>query len=152
MNPRIMLAHMKAAQAYADLSYAKRRKVGCVVVKDDTIVAIGYNGTPEGWDNACEGADGKTLPEVIHAVQNAMDKLMRSTSSSVGASVFVTTAPCFTCAMRLYGARVSGVYYRDVYRSEEGLAFLAKVGIKTERIGHEALLENSDDSGNRLGS
>ena len=134
MNPRIMQAHMKAAEAYAQLSYAERRKVGCVVVKDDTIVAIGYNGTPEGWDNACEGADGKTLPEVIHAEQNAMDKLMRSAVSSVGADVFVTTAPCFNCAMRLYGARVGSVYYRDTYRSEDGLAFLARVGIKTQRI------------------
>lgn len=134
MKERHKRAYMMAAESFAQLSYATRRKVGCVVVKEDTIIAIGYNGTPPGWDNTCEGPDGLTLPHVIHAEQNAMDKLMRGTTSSVGAAVFVTTAPCFSCAMRLRGAGVTEVYYRDTYRNTEGLDLLKASGIYTERV------------------
>jgi dCMP deaminase len=47
-------AHMKVAETYASLSSATRLKVGCVIVKNDTIIGIGYNGMPSGWDNVCE--------------------------------------------------------------------------------------------------
>ena len=50
-------ANMKSAYNYAELSYCIRKKVGAVLVKDDSIIAIGYNGTPAGWDNCCEDAD-----------------------------------------------------------------------------------------------
>ena len=45
---------MKAAEVYSQLSSARRLQVGCVVVKDNTIIGIGYNGMPSGWDNDCE--------------------------------------------------------------------------------------------------
>ena len=45
---------MKTAQTFADLSHAKRLHVGAIVVKDDRIISIGYNGMPAGWDNNCE--------------------------------------------------------------------------------------------------
>lgn len=135
MNERHKNAHMRVAHVYAALSYAQRRKVGCVIVKDETIIAIGYNGTPPGWNNRCETPDGSaTLPEVIHAEQNALDKLVRSSTSSIDSDVFVTTAPCIECAKRLLGARIKSVYYADVYSSTQGLDLLKKAGIYTERI------------------
>lgn len=137
MKSKFKRVHMTVAQQYAKLSYATRRKVGCVIVIDG-IVFPGYNGTPEGWSNACEAPDGSvTLPEVIHAEQNALDKLTRSTLSSVGASVFVTTAPCIECAKRLHGARVKEVFYQDVYRTEAGIEFLKKSGIHVEQVQGE---------------
>ena len=54
MKQKFIDAHMKAAEVYAQLSSAKRLQVGCVVVKDNTIIGIGYNGMPAGWDNNCE--------------------------------------------------------------------------------------------------
>ena len=134
---------MNVAEQYARLSYAQRRQVGCVIIIDD-IVVPGYNGTPAGWDNRCETADGSaTLPHVIHAEQNALDKITRSALSSVGASVFVTTAPCIECSKRLVGARVKEVFYRDIYKNEDGLEHLRKAGIRVERIEDE----NSSESG-----
>lgn len=133
MKPKFKTAHMMAAQVYAGLSYAKRRKVGCVIVKDDSIIGIGYNGTPPGWDNRCEEA-GVTRPEVMHAEQNALDKVTRGTISSMGASVFVTTAPCMECAKRILGAGIQNVFYSEIYRSDEGILFLMKAGIHVEQI------------------
>ena len=82
-------AHMQTANVYARLSPAKRLKVGCILVKENRIVSIGYNGTPSGWSNECEYASKrgaltgnvielKTKPEVLHAETNAIAKVARS--------------------------------------------------------------------------
>ena len=47
-------AHMRTAENYASLSSAKRLQVGAVIVRDNRIISIGYNGMPSGWDNNCE--------------------------------------------------------------------------------------------------
>ena len=54
MKNKFVSAHMEAAKVYAKLSSAKRLQVGCVIVKNNTIIGIGYNGMPSGWDNECE--------------------------------------------------------------------------------------------------
>jgi dCMP deaminase len=48
---------MKTAKIFAELSQARRLHVGAIVVKDDRIISIGYNGMPAGWDNDCEYRD-----------------------------------------------------------------------------------------------
>lgn len=54
MKPKHIKAHMKTAENYASLSTARRLQVGAILVKDDRIISIGYNGMPSGWDNNCE--------------------------------------------------------------------------------------------------
>lgn len=54
MKPKIIRAHMQVAETYAKLSTARRLQVGAIMVKDDRIISIGYNGMPAGWDNNCE--------------------------------------------------------------------------------------------------
>jgi len=133
MKPALREAYMKVAEVFATLSRAKRRKVGAVIVRNG-IIAEGYNGTPSGWNNSCEGPDGLTLPEVVHAEQNALDKLVRSGVASQGAVLFVTTAPCIDCAKRIQGAGINSVFYREVYRSDDGLKHLARAGISAIRM------------------
>jgi dCMP deaminase len=50
-------AYMKVAETFAELSSARRLHVGAIVVKDDRIISIGYNGMPSGWDNNCEDVE-----------------------------------------------------------------------------------------------
>lgn len=151
MNERHKKAHMNAAIAYSNLSYCVRKKVGCLIVKEDTPIAFGYNGTPSGEDNCCEEEDGyfthefnskpkwistgiKTKPNVIHAEDNALRKLTRSTESAEGSSVFITTAPCKQCAVRLKDAKIKEVFYLEVYHCTEGVEYLEKYGIHTEQV------------------
>lgn len=54
MKEKFRNAYMKVAETFADLSTAQRLHVGAIIVKDDRIISIGYNGTPSGWDNNCE--------------------------------------------------------------------------------------------------
>ena len=135
---------MKAAQVYAELSTAKRLQVGCVIVKDNTIIGIGYNGMPSGWDNVCETVKFKDFtgtvlmkskPEVLHAETNAIAKVSRSNNSTDNADLFVTHAPCLECAKLIYQAGIKSVFYRDTYRSEDGIKFLQKCNVEVKQIG-----------------
>jgi len=135
---------MRTAENYAGLSTARRLKVGAIIVKDDRIISIGYNGMPSGWDNNCEDEiydetgmflnQLKTKPEVLHAERNALDKLARCNESGLGSTMFITHAPCLECAKSIYSVGVSQVFYGKIYRSDEGINFLKKCGIDTEQI------------------
>ena len=157
MKQKFIDAHMASAEVYSRLSSAKRLQVGCVVVKDNTIIGIGYNGMPSGWTNDCEmkvyatewsidndiwdyqEEDGtqynlKTRPEVLHAETNALAKIARSTNSSEGASLFVTHAPCIDCAKLIHQSGINSVYYRNSYRDELGINFLNQCGLKVLKV------------------
>ena len=138
MKTKYKLAHMRAAHLYAELSTARRLKVGALIVKDDRIVSIGYNGMPSGWDNNCEYEleDGtiKTKPEVLHAESNAISKLARSSESGLDADLFVTHSPCLDCAKLIYQSGIRRVYYANAYRDDAGVSFLKASGITVEKI------------------
>lgn len=145
MKQKWVNAYMQAAEIFAGLSSARRLHVGCIVVKDDRIISIGYNGMPSGWDNNCEDeviveSDEKfikalkTKPEVLHAETNAIAKLARSSESGLGADLFVTHAPCIDCAKLIYQSGISKVYYRNQYRNTEGIDFLIKCNVQIENV------------------
>ncbi len=142
MKQKFRDAYMKMAETFAECSTARRLKVGAVIVKDDRIISIGYNGMPSGWDNNCETEEkvqgGVTLlttkPEVLHAETNAIAKLAKSNESGLDSTLFVTHAPCLDCAKLVYQSGINSVYYRNTYRSEAGLRFLEKAGVKVEQI------------------
>ena len=144
--------YMKTARLFAEHSSAVRKKVGAVIVKDDRIISIGYNGMPSGWDNNCEDmfitqdeissgvysltkrTELKTKPEVIHAESNAIAKLAKSTESGNGASMFITCAPCVECAKMIYQSGIKEVFYEEEYRSNDGIDFLNKCGLSIRQI------------------
>ena len=106
MKQKFRDAYMKTAEVFAELSSARRLHVGAIIVKDDRIISIGYNGMPSGWDNNCEEVHvilkedchetvefmvrngyGETAhswmkltskPEVLHSEANCLSKVSRS--------------------------------------------------------------------------
>jgi dCMP deaminase len=157
MKDKLKQAYMKTAETFAELSHARRLHVGAIVVKDDRIISIGYNGMPAGWDNDCEDRvyanewsidnnhwdyqeeDGtcynlKTKPEVLHAETNAIAKLARSSDSGLGADMFITHAPCLDCAKLIYQSGIKRVWYGTQYRDSTGTEFLRKSGIEVEQL------------------
>ena len=68
------------------------------------------------------------------AETNAIAKLARSSESGEGASIFITHAPCLECAKLIYQSGINSVYYRNTYRSDDGLNFLSKCNIEVEKI------------------
>jgi dCMP deaminase len=57
MKEKFKQAYMKTAKIFSELSQARRLHVGAIIVKNDRIISIGYNGMPAGWDNDCEHKD-----------------------------------------------------------------------------------------------
>lgn len=142
---------MKFAEEAAKLSSCSRLQVGAVIVKNNRVISIGYNGTPSGWDNCCEVAlletpnkpllDDRGVPvlktkeEVIHAEANAIIKLARDGESGMGSTLFITHAPCIQCAKLIYGAGIEKVYYKSMYRDNNGIEFLFDCDVEVEQYG-----------------
>lgn len=141
MKQKFIQAYMDVAKTFAELSHARRLHVGAIVVKDDRIISIGYNGMPAGWDNNCEDEiwdktgdyELKTKPEVLHAETNAIAKLAKSTESGDGADLFVTHAPCIECAKLIYQSGIRRVFYGKAYRDDSGIKFLEKSGVTVNK-------------------
>ena len=138
---------MQIAYNIANESKAIKRKVGAIIVKDNNIIAVGYNGTPSGFDNSCEeecckGVAGAgtyknhliTRPEVLHAESNAIAKCARSVNSSEGADLYTTTCPCLECAKMIIQAGIKNVFYAEEYKSQDGLNLLVKAGIQVTQL------------------
>lgn len=171
MKQKFIDLYADIAHRVSQLSSAQRLQVGAIVVKDDRIISIGYNGMPSGWDNVCElvefmpldiggwidpteiwnrwpfegkfWIDGvecdrryclKTKPEVLHAESNCISKLAKSSESGENSTMFVTHSPCMECAKLIYQSGINEVYYSQNYRSEDGVYFLQKCGIKVQKI------------------
>jgi dCMP deaminase len=157
----IEIIYMQTAYQFAKLSYAERRKVGCVIVKDNQLISFGYNGMPHGFENRCEedqvryyenpdhamtlmdkgytcedGCCSKevTRREVLHAESNAIMKVAKSTMSCIGAELYTTTCPCFDCAKLIIQAGISKVYYSEDYRDMSGVELLERAGIEVEHV------------------
>ena len=121
---------MKSAEEWSKMSKCKRKKVACIIYKpkNNTIISVGYNGTPSGFDNNCENhVDGKTTNWwVLHAEDNAIVKMARSKGESTeGTTLYTTCSPCKECAKLIIQAGIKRVVYRDVYRDEPQLAYEA---------------------------
>ena len=148
MKQKFIDAYMDVAKRFAQLSTAKRLQVGSIIVKDDRIISIGYNGMPAGWDNNCEyeveilksefcrgtwlekTGEFKTKPEVIHAEANAIAKLAKCTESGKDSTMFLTHSPCIQCAKQIYTAGINRVYYDQSYKDVDGIEFLNKCGVE----------------------
>ena len=150
MKAKFQKLYNNIAHEVAKMSHARRLQVGAVIVKDDRVISMGYNGMPAGWDNNCESEEtefdlvtktrtgtGKltTRPEVLHAESNAIAKLAKSSDSGSGADLFVTHAPCMECAKLIFQSGIGRVYYSQDYRDDSGIKFLRQSGV--EVIKHD---------------
>jgi dCMP deaminase len=148
MKQKFIDYFMDIATRTSKLSYAKRLQVGAVIVKGNQILASGYNGMPSGWENVCEviipeqiDPETRTItpsklvskPEVMHAERNSLDKVAASNESTLGAVMFTTHAPCLECAKSIYNTGITDVYYKEEYRSNDGINFLKKTGVHVHK-------------------
>lgn len=129
MSDKFDIQYLRIAQVWSENSYAKRLKVGAILVKDKMIISDGYNGTPSGFENVCEDDNGNTHAYVLHAEANAITKVAQSNNSSKGATLYTTVAPCIECAKLIIQAGIKRVVYLEDYRLTQGIDLLKKAGI-----------------------
>ena len=124
------IVYLKMSNEWSKNSHCKRNQVGCLIVKNKTIISDGYNGTPKGFSNCCEDENNNTLPYVLHAEANAITKLAMNTVDSTNSTMYVTLSPCYDCAKLIIQAGIKRVVFSDLYRKTDALELLTKAGIE----------------------
>ncbi len=140
---------MAVAHAVSQESKCVRLSVGAVLVKDDHIVATGYNGTPKGMRN-CNEVVGIELPIEEHSpwsqkneIHAEMNALLHCPVSTKGCVIYVTDSPCFNCTKHLVAAGVKEIYYDRLYDRyekelkhewQEVLDFCAEAGVHLRQL------------------
>jgi dCMP deaminase len=115
---------LKIAQLTSERSNCLKRKVGCIIVKDNRILCLGYNGTPKGMKNCFEGGcdrcsgncdTGNNLDicMCLHAEENAL--LFLSQKELSDSILYVTLMPCISCAKKIIQCGIKKVIYLDNY-------------------------------------
>lgn len=145
------IAYLRMCVEWSKLSYARRLKVGCLIVKNNQIISDGYNGTPKGFDNNCEDEVNGILitkPIVLHAESNAISKIAKSNNSAENSTLYVTCSPCFECSKLIIQAGIKRVVHSHFYRVKTGLEILEQANIEWDYYD----LANCDSLGCKSGT
>ena len=127
-------AYLRMATEWAKLSHCKRRQVGAIIVKNNIIIADGFNGAPSGFENCCEDSNGRTHWYVLHAEANAILKLAKSNNRGQNSTLYIPLSPCKDCSKLILQAGIKRVVYINSYKDSEGIDFLSKAGIEVIQI------------------
>lgn len=156
------IKYLKMAKVWSENSYAIRRKVGCLIVKNNSIISDGYNGTPSGFENVCENIvrlDGTitftskleevlnylkycrkdeenliSKPYVLHAEANAITKLAKSAQNCERGTCYITDSPCLECSKLIIQSGIKRVVYCREYRNNEGMDILKRANIEVIKV------------------
>lgn len=128
------ITYLSMATQWSTLSCCNRRKVGALIVKDGVIISDGFNGTPKGFPNDCEDANGDTYWYVLHAEANAILKVAKTTQSTNGATLYITTSPCKECSKLIIQAGITMVVYKEDYKDLTGLKMLRESNISVVKL------------------
>lgn len=137
MKDKHIRMFLDMAEVASRTSTAERLKVGALIVKDSRILSIGINGSVPGSDNTCEDLiDGKlvTKPTIAHAETQAIYKAARDGQALKDSALFCNYAPCLACSVALVNSGVKSVYYRNAYRSDEGVKFLLENSVEVHLV------------------
>lgn len=126
--------YLRMAKIWGENSYCNRMKVGCLIVNQKSIISDGYNGSPSGFQNSCEGDNNTTFPHILHAEANAITKIAKSTQSSNGSTLYVTLSPCFECSKLIIQSGIKRVVFNKLYRKTDSIPFLIQGGVEILKI------------------
>jgi len=137
---------MNLVEDIKERSTCLRRKVGALIVKDNRILATGYNGAPTGCAH-CEqigclreklhipSGQRQELCRALHAEQNAFLQAAKYGITVQGSTLYVTTQPCSLCAKMIINAGIVKVIFRGDYPDELSLEFLKEAKIEIVQFG-----------------
>lgn len=136
---------MNICHQFSKMSYAQKKQVGAIIVKDNSIISDGYNGTPSGYCNDCEDVNRNTHWYVLHAEANAILKCSKSTTSCKEATLYVTMSPCKECSKLIIQSGITRVIYEEKYRDESGIHFLGNFNIECKSM-EEVYFEQMEEA------
>lgn len=140
---------MEMAELARKRSSCLRRGVGAVIVKDNHVLATGYNGAPAGIAH-CGEAGGCLREQLgvpsgqrhelcrgLHAEQNAIIQAAKMGVSIEGGTLYCTTQPCVICTKMIINAGIKRVVIKESYPDELAQTMAAEAGLKIEVLGEK---------------
>jgi dCMP deaminase len=127
---------IESAVLSSKMSFCKRLQVGAVLVRENRILANGWNGTISGLPNDCEEMTEnglKTSEFVLHAEQNVITFSAKQGIATNNCTLYITHSPCKMCAKLIGQSGIKRVVYKEDYRDNDGIDFLRKIGVETEK-------------------
>jgi len=123
-----------------------RRGVGAVIVKDNRVIATGYNGTPKGITHCSEtgclreqlkvpSGQRHELCRGLHAEQNAIIQAACTGASIEGATLYCTTQPCSICSKMIINAGIKRIVIKESYPDELAESMIKESGIQVDVLG-----------------
>lgn len=135
MKRKYLEAFMDMTLRFAQTSEAQRLKVAAMLVKRESILAIGINGTYPGWEtNECEDETGQTTWYTRHAEDACLNRILHSHETTEDAIMLISHAPCKMCSLRIKEAGITQVFYHEDYRDLQGVEYLKKSGVDVQKI------------------
>lgn len=139
--------YMNIAVQVSLRSTCTRRRVGAVIVKENRILSTGYNGAPSKLINCsdCKNRCYRSLHNIpsgekldlcyaIHAEQNAIMNALRTGESLEGATIYITTFPCSTCAKLILQSGIKDIFFIDTYKDDFTKELLIEAGAKLTNV------------------
>lgn len=138
---------MEICSVVAQRSTCTRAAVGAVIVKDRTILATGYNGSPAGLPHCTEvgcliytstNPDGRTEENcfrTIHAEINAIAQAAKSGVSILGSDIYITHSPCIHCLKVLINTGIRRICFRKPYKLEQTRDLVEGSGVQMVEVG-----------------
>jgi dCMP deaminase len=136
---------MEITQVIASRATCLRRKVGATLVKDNHILASGYNGAPAGLKHCLDigcmreehnipSGQRHELCRGLHAEQNALIQAAVHGVAIKGATIYVTHQPCVVCAKMIINAGIKRVVFAGSYPDELSMEMFKEAGIELEKL------------------
>ncbi|MCF8011265.1 MAG: cytidine/deoxycytidylate deaminase family protein [Clostridiales bacterium] len=136
---------MDICRVVASRSTCLRRKVGAVAVRDNRILATGYNGAPAGLTHCIDAGclreqlgvpsgERHELCRGLHAEQNAIIQAAVYGIPLGGAVFYLTNQPCIVCAKMLVNAQARRVVYEGGYPDDLAVEVFKEAGIPLEHF------------------
>ena len=134
---------MEIAKLVSKRSTCLRRQVGAVIVKNNRILATGYNGSPSGLQNCCDkgyclrekSKQGEDLDVcmAVHSETNAILQCSKHGISCEDAIIYVTTFPCIHCMKAIINAGIKEIIYLEDYNAPLSKQLATQSGIKIRK-------------------
>jgi dCMP deaminase len=132
---------LNIAKQVATRSTCDRKHVGCVLVRDKTILSTGYNGSIRGLphcDDVGHMMVNGSCKRTIHAEANAIVQAAKNGVAINGATAYITISPCMNCFALLVNGGINRIVYGSFYKDEAILELAKKLGIEMiERLKDE---------------
>ena len=141
IRPSWNITYMEMCTVLAQRSTCIRIQTAAIIVKNNVIISVGYNGTPSGMIHCIDYFANQeivdsyqhhlwSIENELHGEMNAILSAGRNGISLIGSTMYSIYSPCINCAKAIVSSGITIVYYKIVYkRDEKGINFLKKCGI-----------------------